>query len=115
MTEGSKPSLIVVDNTVLSNFATVEQKNLLLNLWPERIGTTQAVMDEFQFAVQKDLIPASDWDELLILALKKMNGIWPVVSLTAWGLENALVWPLLVNEWGHLPATMLTLAPSLPI
>ncbi len=69
MSAVSKPLLLVLDNTVLSNFAIVEEKYLFLELWPERVGTTQAVLNEYNFAVQHKLLPAEVWDSLPIYNL----------------------------------------------
>jgi len=69
MISAPKLSFILLDNTVLSNFAVVGEKPLLLKLWPEQIGTTQAVLDEYRFAVQHNLLAAGVWDSLPIFRL----------------------------------------------
>jgi predicted nucleic acid-binding protein len=61
--------MLFLDNTVLSNFALADAAKLIMALWPEQVGTTQAVMDEYQFAEQHDLLPTGRWDDLPVFAV----------------------------------------------
>lgn len=54
---------IFLDNTVLSNLALVGQPELVFRLWPNRVRTPQAVLREYQIAVEAGLLPAHAWDE----------------------------------------------------
>lgn len=59
----------VIDNTLLSNFAHIQQPNLLTAAFPKPV-TVRAVMDELEVGVQTARIPSVDW-------------LWlPVVELT---------------------------------
>jgi predicted nucleic acid-binding protein len=69
MTDSSQPSLIILDNTVLSNFSQADAEDLLLGLWSKRICTTQAVLEEYELAVQAGLLPGGAWEQLLVLTL----------------------------------------------
>lgn len=62
---------ILLDNTVLSNLAQVGQMDLVFHLWPDRVCTTRAVLDEYNVAAQAGLLPRHAWADL------------PVVDLTA--------------------------------
>lgn len=57
-------SLVVLDNTVLSNFALVERSELLSQLWGDAICTTQAVLAEYARGVASGVVPAVLWNTL---------------------------------------------------
>lgn len=61
--------LIILDNTVLTNFALVKRPDLVLDLWPSGAATTPEVMAEYQAGVTSRGLPADIWDPLLQLAL----------------------------------------------
>ena len=53
--------MIIVDNTVLSNFALISSINLLPKACqPDKVGTTQYVMDEFNRGIEVRKLPKSD-------------------------------------------------------
>ena len=43
--------LVLLDNTVLANFALIHRADLVLGLWGEAGATTQAAMAEYQAGV----------------------------------------------------------------
>ncbi len=61
--------LVILDSTVLSNFALVRRTNLVTTLWPGSASTTRAALDEYLSASDKSLFPPSIWINLAILDL----------------------------------------------
>ena len=59
--------LVLLDNTVLTNFALVNRPDLVLDLWGSSSATTPAVMTEYQAGVTSRGFPADTWDPLLQL------------------------------------------------
>lgn len=60
---------VVLDNTVLSNFALVGRADLVKRLWAEAAGTTQSVMDEHLVGVKSGRVPGGSWTDLAIIEL----------------------------------------------
>jgi len=61
--------LVVLDNTVLSNFAAVRRTDLVLRLWGEAACTTPAAFAEYESGVAGGLLPKDTWAGLSILTL----------------------------------------------
>jgi predicted nucleic acid-binding protein len=61
---------VLLDNTVLTNFALVGRPDLVLNLWGADCGTTNAVFAEYQVGVMSRGLPANSWDTLTQLSLQ---------------------------------------------
>lgn len=62
---------LVLDNTVLSNFALVKRVDLLRHFAPEGLVTSQAAWEELQLGVELGRVPAMDWSWLAIVPLLK--------------------------------------------
>ena len=64
------PTLPVLDNTVLTNFASVKRTEVVLQLWPTAC-TTAATLAEYQAGAARDAgqMPLSAWSALPIIAL----------------------------------------------
>jgi predicted nucleic acid-binding protein len=58
----------VVDNTLLSNFAHIQQPKLLESAFDQPV-TVRAVMDELEVGVQTTRIPSVDWSWLPVIDL----------------------------------------------
>lgn len=58
----------VIDNTVLSNFAHIQQPMLLASAFNQPV-TVRAVMDEWEVGVTLARVPAVDWSWLPIIEL----------------------------------------------
>ena len=58
----------VVDNTLLSNFAHIQQPKLLEAAF-DRSVTVRTVMDELEVGVQTTRIPSVDWSWLPVIEL----------------------------------------------
>ena len=59
--------LILLDNTVLSNFALVGRPDLVLTLWGDACATTTAVMAEYQAGMDSRGLPPDSWKDLTVL------------------------------------------------
>ena len=60
---------VLLDNTVLVNFAVAERPDLVLRTWPESVCTTSAVRDEYSRGVASDVLPESAWSQLPLCEL----------------------------------------------
>lgn len=60
---------VVLDNTVLVNFAVAERPDLVLQTWPDALCTTPAVRDEYRQGVANDVLPGSAWSRLPLCEL----------------------------------------------
>ncbi len=61
--------ILVLDNTVMSNFALVGRTDLLCDLWPGALVTARAAWDELQTGIRLGRVPPSGWSWLSILDL----------------------------------------------
>lgn len=61
--------LVLLDNTVLTNFALVGRPDLVLDLWDVACATTSAVMAEYQAGVTSRGLPADIWNPVAQLPL----------------------------------------------
>jgi predicted nucleic acid-binding protein len=61
--------IILLDNTVLSNFALVGRADLLQQALDQTAATTVQVLQEFQRGVDLGLLPNTDWSWLRVLTL----------------------------------------------
>ena len=57
-------NLVLLDNTVLTNFALVNRADLVLGLWGEACATTPAVLNEYQAGIESGLLAMGIWDSL---------------------------------------------------
>ncbi len=60
---------ILLDNTVMSNFAVIERPDLLNCILPGQIATTKEAFAELRAGISKGLIPSGDWSWLDVLSL----------------------------------------------
>jgi predicted nucleic acid-binding protein len=60
---------VLLDNTVLVNFAVAERPDLVLRTWPESVCTIPAVRDEYSRGVANDVLPESAWSQLPLCEL----------------------------------------------
>jgi predicted nucleic acid-binding protein len=60
---------VILDNTVLSNFALVDRTDLVMRFWPTSACTTTVVLDEYQSAVSSGLMSSRAWADLPSFAL----------------------------------------------
>ena len=60
---------LVLDNTVMSNFALIGRIDWLRELWPNMLVTSEEAWAELQAGVRLGRIPDVDWSWLTILSL----------------------------------------------
>lgn len=60
---------LVLDNSVLSNFALVGRVDLLPRLWPGRLVTAPAAWDELRRGIELGRVPVGEWSWLQVLEL----------------------------------------------
>ena len=60
---------LVLDTTVICNFALIERSDWLREVWPGVLVTTQDAMAELQVGVQLGRIPETDYSWLTVLSL----------------------------------------------
>jgi predicted nucleic acid-binding protein len=60
---------ILLDNTILTNFALVDRAELVTRLWPTAACTTAAVVAEYAVGVTEGLLPADAWTDLSVVEL----------------------------------------------
>ena len=73
---------LVLDNTVMSNFALVRRTGWLHQVWPGMLVTSEEAWAELQAGVGLGRIPEADWSWLTILSLTEAernarNGLVP--------------------------------------
>jgi predicted nucleic acid-binding protein len=61
---------LVVDNTVLSNFALVHRSDLLQHFASEGLVTTDATWREFEVGMASGRVPRAGWSWLAVLSLQ---------------------------------------------
>ncbi|MEA3350788.1 MAG: hypothetical protein U9Q82_09225, partial [Chloroflexota bacterium] len=67
---------VLLDNTVLTNFAWAKCAYLPLELWPGHVCVTQAVVEEYRRGVEEVSLPAGIWDHLPLLSLTHEENEW---------------------------------------
>jgi len=64
----SPPSPVLLDNTVLSNFAHIDQHDLVMNLWLS-CATTLEAWQEFRAGITIGKLPKNAWKGLALIEL----------------------------------------------
>jgi predicted nucleic acid-binding protein len=64
---------VLLDNTVLTNFALLSCPELILDLWGTNCATTTAVIAEYQAGIISRGLPAHSWDSLTQLTLQPVE------------------------------------------
>jgi predicted nucleic acid-binding protein len=58
---------VLLDNTVLSNFAQAGLVAVVLSLWEDHVGTTLEALSEYRAGTQGSGLSASAWEALQII------------------------------------------------
>ena len=61
--------IVVLDNTVLSNFAQSQISSVIFMLWGDQVCTTPDVISEYHAGIKSAGLPASSWKSLQIQKL----------------------------------------------
>lgn len=106
--------MIILDNTVLSNFAVVGQTELLQKAFGNVLATVPQVLNEFEEGVSFGRVPATDWHWLKLLQLSpdeealeqqfRLAMLWARVSLPVWlwRLKGQINYLLMIVAQGEL-------------
>lgn len=63
--------LVLLDNTVLTNFALVNRADLVLRLWGNAACITSPVLAEYAAGTASGILPSEIWSGLTVVALNK--------------------------------------------
>ena len=86
-------TLLILDNTVMSNFALVGRAHWLPEVWPGALATSSAAWDELQAGIRLGRIPETDWSWLVVLTLtRKERARSAPNSCRRWMKERRHVW-----------------------
>jgi predicted nucleic acid-binding protein len=69
MAKQKQQVIVVLDNTVLTNYSLVNRADLVIDLWPGIASITPDVLTEYTAGVQAAGLPANIWDCLPVLTL----------------------------------------------
>ena len=61
------PVVLLLDNTILSNFGQVRRPDVLFDLWSAVMATTRPVMDEYQNGVISRSLAIYAWVNVSVL------------------------------------------------
>lgn len=61
--------LVLLDTTVLTNFALVGLTSIPKDLWGDKVCTTSEVLEEYAAGVETGKLPRVDWTQLKIILL----------------------------------------------
>jgi len=64
---------VVVNNTVLSNFALVHGENLVRKIFEEKFFTPEEVVGELKIGEDRKVIPKRDWSWIQVLRLETVE------------------------------------------
>jgi predicted nucleic acid-binding protein len=67
--------LVLLDNTILTNFALVGLTPKLRDLWGKRAATTEEVLEEYAAGVEAGKLPRVDWTYLKTIALSSQEKV----------------------------------------
>ncbi len=65
--------MILIDNTVLSNFALIHQPESIKTAFVDEVGTTEQVFHELERGMQLGRLPRCQWDWLHCLKLVEIE------------------------------------------
>ena len=65
--------LVLLDNTILTNFALVGLTPILKELWGKRVATTEEVIEEYAAGEETGKLPRLDWTHLRTIALSSQE------------------------------------------
>jgi len=61
---------VIVDNTVLSNFALIEREDILARVFKGTLFTTEEVLVELKRGEQSNVLPKRDWQWVRVLKIE---------------------------------------------
>ena len=67
--------LVLLDTTILANFALVGLTTILTELWGDQVATTEEVLEEYAAGVGSGKLPLVDWMHLKTIALSPQEKV----------------------------------------
>jgi predicted nucleic acid-binding protein len=67
--------LVLLDNTILTNFALVGLTSVLRELWGKRAATTEEVLEEYAAGIATGKLPRVDWTHLTTIVLSSQEKV----------------------------------------
>jgi predicted nucleic acid-binding protein len=83
--------LVLLDTTILTNFARVGQTQVISDLWGEQICTTVAALREYQSGISTAGLPPLAWRQLRVLEMAPEEESLASDRFLRLGRESALV------------------------
>jgi predicted nucleic acid-binding protein len=85
--------LVLLDNTILTNFALVGLTPILRELWGKRVATTEEVLEEYAAGVENGKLLRVDWTHLKIIALSSKEKVLASSRFPklGWGERSCLI------------------------
>ncbi|MCP4348324.1 MAG: hypothetical protein GY795_22780 [Desulfobacterales bacterium] len=62
---------VIVNNTVLSNFALVHGENLVRKIFSGKLTTAEEVIQELKIGEDRNVLPKRDWSWIHVLKLEQ--------------------------------------------
>jgi hypothetical protein len=100
MTGGRR--LVLLDNTVLTNFALVGQDNLPTRLWSDAACTTTAAYGEYLAGAAVGILPADAWRDLIQVALDEREEAFAARLTTQLGAGERSCLAVAISRSGTL-------------
>ena len=72
--------LVLLDNTILTNFALVGLTSILRELWGKRVSTTEEDIEEYAAGVETGKLPRVDWTHLKTIAFSSQEKVLAMCS-----------------------------------
>jgi predicted nucleic acid-binding protein len=104
MGKTTKTALVVLDNTVLTNFGLLRRTDLVTKLWPGSLGITPEVLAEYRAGIQAVGLPTDAWSDLPVLSLTKRESALALVLAHQLGAGERSCLSVAINR-GALLAT----------
>ena len=67
---------LLLDNTVLTNFALVDRADLVMRLWPTTACSTLPVLAEHRTGAARGLLPPDAWANLPLVTLTEKESLF---------------------------------------
>lgn len=94
--------LVLLDNTVLTNFALVGQDNLPTRLWSDAACTTTAAYGEYLAGTAVGILPADAWRDLIQVALNEREEAFAARLTTQLGAGERSCLAVAISRSGAL-------------
>jgi predicted nucleic acid-binding protein len=77
--------LVLLDTTILTNFALVGLTALVKDLWGDWAATTEEVLEEYATGVKTGKLPKENWAHLAVIPLSSEERVLGIKSFPKYG------------------------------